>query len=174
MRFTNTGAHFSECRTWRYALWREWDSHRGFVLFVGLNPSTANEVENDTTISKCVGFANKWGFGGIYMLNLLSFCATQPERMLSASDPVGPENDSTFNLYSSKSNLIVAAWGGSVPMRERVRLNLNTRIDNVLRNINTEVRCLGKTQDGSPKHPSRISYDTPLEVFWTPPEEALT
>lgn len=172
MKVVKSGARFSTCRTWRYALWREWDSQKGFVLFVGLNPSTANEVDNDPTISKCMGFADRWGFGGIYMLNLFAFCATQPERMIGVIDPVGPENDSTFSLYSSKSNLVVAAWGGSVPMRERARLNLDTRINFVLRNINTQVHCLGRTQDGSPKHPSRISYDTPREVFWTPPKDA--
>ncbi len=34
---TDFGAEFSECRQYRYALWRMWDRSKPPVMFVGLN-----------------------------------------------------------------------------------------------------------------------------------------
>lgn len=66
-----SGAEFSDCRTYRYALWRKWD-WQGFanqVMFIGLNPSTADETEDDPTIRRCIRFAKDRGFGGLMMMN---------------------------------------------------------------------------------------------------------
>jgi hypothetical protein len=91
---TESGAEFSPCRTWRYALWRHWDwqGHANCVMFVGMNPSTADELVNDKTISNCIGFAKRWGFGGIYMLNLFAFWPHQftLERLVGAGHPPYP------------------------------------------------------------------------------------
>jgi hypothetical protein len=168
--FQKSGAKFSECRKWRYSLWRHWDwqSHGNCVMFIGLNPSTADEEKNDTTISKCVGFAKRWGYGGIYMLNLYAFCATQPEDMVRAADPIGPGNDEALSYYRIRAGLFVAAWGGSIPTRLRPNLRYQTRIKQALECIARPVYCLGKTATGDPKHPSRLGYDTERELFWTP------
>ena len=47
-------AHFSKNRIYRYALWRTWDESKPKVLFVGLNPSTADEIQDDPTIRRCI------------------------------------------------------------------------------------------------------------------------
>jgi hypothetical protein len=108
-----SGAVLSPCRSWRYALWRIWDQQHcsSKVMFIGLNPSTADELRNDLTISKCIGFAKRWGFGGVVMLNLFSFRATDPQIMINSADPVGPENDKAFATYNSHVDLVIAAWG---------------------------------------------------------------
>lgn len=165
----STGAEFSTCREYRYALWRHWDwqAHSNCVMFIGLNPSTADEEVNDMTITKCMGFAKRWGYGGIYMLNLFAFKATFPKDMIAADDPVGPGNDEAFGYYRSRVGLVVAAWG-SLDKRHRARLQWQSRISRVQDCISQPIYCLGRTQDGSPRHPSRIGYDTPRELFWTP------
>jgi hypothetical protein len=167
--FDESGALLSPCRTWRYALWRywNWQGDANCVMFIGLNPSTADEVENDITISKCIGFAQRWGYGGIYMLNLFAYRATDPMVMISADDPIGPGNDDAFGCYGSNAGLVIAAWGSSVPTRHRQSLRWQTRISEVLNCIKRPVYCLGVTRNGNPRHPSRLSYATKRELFWT-------
>jgi hypothetical protein len=166
------GAKLSECRTYRYALWRDWDwqGYANRVMFIGLNPSTADETKNDLTISKCIGFAKRWGFGGIEMLNLYAFRATYPEDMVAAADPLGPGNLEAFGYHRSRVGLIVACWG-SITTRHRPYLKWQSTISSVLASIAGPVYCLGKTADGSPRHPSRLGYDTKRELFWSPRSE---
>ena len=74
-----TDAVFSDCRKYRYALWRVWDESKPVAVFIGLNPSTADEVNDDPTVKRCVNFAQEWGYGGLCMANLFAFMATDPE-----------------------------------------------------------------------------------------------
>ena len=67
------GAELSICRCYRYSLWRLWDTSIPSVLFIGLNPSTADEHEDDPTLSKCMQYAANWGYGGVYIANLFAF-----------------------------------------------------------------------------------------------------
>ena len=86
------GADISPCGKYRYSLWRDWD-WQGFanrVMFVGLNPSTADATNDDPTIRRCVRFATDWGFGGLVMVNLFAYRATDPDTALpkAAADGV--------------------------------------------------------------------------------------
>ncbi len=82
-----SGAHLSPCRQYRYRLWRDWDPGAGRCVFVGLNPSTADEHTDDPTIRKCVGFAKRWGFGAIDMVNLFAYRSTSPKGLLTQECP---------------------------------------------------------------------------------------
>lgn len=157
-----SGALFSECRTWRYGLWRRWDWPRcRMVAFVGLNPSTADESSDDPTIRRCKNFAKAWGFDGMYMLNAYAFRATDPQDMKVASDPVGPDNDRWLHRYGNIAEFVIAAWGVHCePNRER----------SVCETIGKPVMCLGRTQAGRPKHPLYLRADTQPEPFWQPTE----
>jgi hypothetical protein len=88
-----TDAKFSACRKYRYALWRTWDESKPNVMIIGLNPSTADENENDPTITRCINFAKSWGYGGVCVTNLFAYCATVPSDMKESNDPIGSEND---------------------------------------------------------------------------------
>lgn len=164
------GANLSDDRAYRYALWRHWswEGHANCVMFIGLSPSTADETKNDTTISKCIGFAKRWGYGGLYMLNLYAFRAPHPEYLVAAVDPWGPGNLESFGYYRSRVGLIVACWG-AMASRYRPNLKWQSTIAMVLDEVATTVVCLGKTADGSPRHPSRLAYSTERELFWWPP-----
>jgi len=163
------GAKLSDDRAYRYALWRHWswEGHANCVMFVGLNPSTADETKNDTTISKCIGFAKRWGYGGIYILNLYALRATHPIDLVVADDPWGPGNLEAFGYYRSRVGLIVACWG-ALECRCRPSLRWQSTIAMVLDELAKPVVCLGKTADGSPRHPSRLGYSTERELFWRP------
>ena len=146
------GAYFSPCRTWRYSLFRMWDESVERVVFVGLNPSTADETKDDPTIRRCMDFARRWGYGGIIMLNLFAFRATKPEEMKAAADPVGPLNDQTISFWIQQ-RVVVCAWGVHGGFRGRGR-EVRRRLrdpDALLRP--KRVCILRETRDGHPSHP---------------------
>lgn len=161
MSDTKSGALLSPDRVYRYSLWREWDPSLPQVVMVGLNPSTADETKDDPTIRRCVGFAKREGCGKLVMLNLFAFRAADPARLSDALAPdgiVGPWNDRTFDEHASDSRtkLVVAAWGAHRLAQLRAR--------SALVHFNV-VYCLGRTKDGSPRHPLYVRADRPLEGF---------
>lgn len=137
-------AKLSDCRKYRFALWRIWDDSKPHVMFIGLNPSTADEAEDDPTISRCISYAKSWGFGGVCMANLFSYRATEPAVMLTAEDPVGLENDQWLVKLASEAGLVVAAWGnigGHMGRSQKVKLLL------------PGLHCLKVNKSGEPAHP---------------------
>ncbi len=101
-----TDANLSECRKYRYALWRTWDKSKPYAMFIGLNPSTADETENDPTINRCINYSKDWGFGGLCMVNLFAFRATDPSDMMASKDPIGSDNDDWIKIYQKKRELL--------------------------------------------------------------------
>lgn len=150
-------AVLSPCRTWRYALERRWGSGP-FVLFVGLNPSTADENVDDQTIRRCIRYGKDWGFGGLLMGNLYAYRATQQADLALAPDPVGPDCDVWLTTMSVRAGLVVAAWGanpGPDPHRPAHAIDLLG-----------ELHVLGFTKSLDPRHPSRMRADA-RPIRWT-------
>ena len=98
MKIIKKSAILSDCRIYRYSLTRTWDVNKKYVLFIGLNPSTADENYDDPTIRRCVDYAHRWGYGGLVMTNLFAFRATLPIDLKNAKFPIGKEN----NLWIGK------------------------------------------------------------------------
>ncbi len=144
---TPTSAIFSDCRLYRYALWRRW-SHGELIAFVGLNPSTADETLNDPTIRRCIGFAKDWGYGGLAMLNIFAYRATDPMKMKSVADPVGPLDYQPIVAVAGMCPCVVTAWGVHGEHLER-----GQKVLHVLRTAAARVCHLGLTKQGMPKHP---------------------
>ena len=137
-------AHISKCTNYRYALWRQWDDSQPYVLFVGLNPSTADAVEDDPTLRRCMGFARDWGYGGVCMANLFAYRATEPKVMMAAKDAQGPENDKWLKELSAEAGLVVAAWGNDGSFLGR---------SEVVREMIPKMHCLKLNKSGEPAHP---------------------
>jgi len=99
---------------YRYSLGRRWTPGEKLLVVIGLNPSTADATQDDPTIRRCVGFAKRWGFGGLLMLNLFAYRATDPEELRGAIarglDPVGPLNDAKLLGFTDGCPALVA-WG---------------------------------------------------------------
>ena len=137
-------AVLSDCRRYRYALWRTWDDTLPRVMFIGLNPSTADETTDDPTLRRCMGFARDWGYGGVCTANLFAWRATDPADMKAASDPVGPETDDWLRRLADEAALVVAAWGndgGHLGRSAEVRALLPV------------LHCLAMNRSGEPAHP---------------------
>jgi hypothetical protein len=139
-------------RAFRYRLERWWDEHLPPMVWVMLNPSTADAEVDDPTIQACMQFARLNGYGGIVVVNLFAFRSPHPKVMQAAVDPVGPFNDlhlsEVFEEASEYGGAVVAAWGtgGSYRGRDRQVIDLIESHGNTL-------LCFGRTKDGHPKHP---------------------
>ncbi len=96
--FNDNGAIFSPCGKYRYVLWRKWEADGPYIMFIGLNPSTANADTDDPTIRRVVRFAKSWGYHGVYMLNLFAYVTPYPEELKKCLDPVG-ENDMYIKIH---------------------------------------------------------------------------
>ncbi len=137
-----SGAQFSDCQKYRYALWRIWDRSKPLIMFIGLNPSTADHINDDPTIRRVKKFAADWGYGGVYMMNLFAFVTPYPEELKKCDDPIG-ENDGWLEKISSQCEKIIFAWGSFPEATERAEFVLN--------NFNGHALIIN--QDGSPRHP---------------------
>lgn len=149
---TESWARFSECRRYRYVLGRRWADGPSLVV-VGHNPSTADETTDDRTISKCVGFAKRDGFGSLVMLNLCAWRDTDPNGLTLLTDPVGPENDTALMTYADVAGRIVAAWGVlHVKSKSQVVRERSLKVLRMLTQV-ADVYAFRLTKDRHPEHP---------------------
>ena len=152
-------AFYSGCETYRYGLERRWGAG-GWLLYVMLNPSTATEERNDPTIERCQRRAGALGFGAMRIANLFAFRATDPRDLKRAKDPIGPENAALLAQWSAEAQMVLAAWGahGAHLGQGAVAAGL----------LQGDVRHLGLTKEGHPRHPLYVSYARTPEPW--PPE----
>ena len=156
MSFIYKNATFSSCRKYRYSLSRIWDKKKKYVLFIGLNPSTANEEVDDPTIRRCVNYSKDWGFGGLMMVNLFAYRTTLPANLKKVKYPVGRDNNKYIVKLSKKADITVAAWGNNG--------NLYSRDKHVL-NLVPSLMCLKINKSGQPAHPLYLKKDLKLTKF---------
>ncbi len=159
----NAGAVISGCGRYRYSLTRRWGTGAP-MLFVMLNPSTANAMEDDPTIRRCVNFARADGHPAIEVVNLFAFRATDPKALACVRDDladlVGPENDLRILRARDRAGAIVCAWGASVPRSLRPRVSHVT--DLLLSRV---CFCLGLTKGGDPRHPRYVPASQSFERY---------
>jgi len=137
-------AKLSRCRRYRFALWRTWDDSKPYAMFVGLNPSTADETSDDPTLVRCMNFARSWGYGGVCMANLFAFRATDPGEMKAADDPVGRRNNQWLKKLAADAGIVVAAWGNDGAYLDRAA---------EVRALLPGLHCLKMNKSGQPAHP---------------------
>lgn len=156
-----SSAVFSDDRIYRYTLEREFGGGPRLMV-IGLNPSTADEVQDDPTIRRCIGFARRWEMGQLVMTNIFAFRSTYPSRLYSdTADPIGQDNDEYLFEEAQKADMIVAAWGAHGVLGGR---------DEYVRWLLGEftLMCLGRTLNGQPKHPLYLNAATEPEWYSGP------
>lgn len=152
---------FSRDRRHRYTLTHRPDpllSGGRLLMWIGLNPSTADENQLDPTLRRILGYTLREGYAGFIMTNLFAWRATLPAEMRAAPDPVGPDNDRWLLESARRCEKVVAAWGshGSFQGRDAQTLKLLKAFDLV---------CLSLNADGSPGHPLYLKKSLPLVKF---------
>lgn len=168
---TKAGAIFGPGRTHRYRLWRAWGNPEHRCCFLMLNPSVADETALDPTVTRCVGFAKRWGFGALDVVNIFALVSTESLGLLNASDPIGPGNDKAITEVTGAASRVVMAWGSHkkskalaslvVTRAREVRAALH--LANSQKVANREwLGHLGTNADGMPKHPLYLASKTPF------------
>jgi len=144
----NNQCIFSPCRKYRYLLRHGWEElfPENAILWIGLNPSTADESQLDPTLRRIKGYSIREGFNCFYMANLFGFRSTDPSGLREVDDPTGEGNDAAILQAAGKCKMIVAAWGGHGKYLDRAR-----QVVELL--SGRELLCLSKTSSGEPGHP---------------------
>ena len=157
---TNSIAIYSDCERYRYALTRVWKFEASRLVFVMLNPSTATEVQNDPTVERCERRARTLGFGSLQVTNIFAWRDTDPKKMRTTKDPIGPDNDKTIMEACSWGDQIIAAWG-----THGAHLGRGVQVKQILRSSDKPVFHLGISKGGHPKHPLYIAYSQKPEIW---------
>jgi hypothetical protein len=152
-------AAFSPCGTYRYGLIREWNPGKRPLLFVMLNPSTADHLANDPTVARCQRRAITGGWGGVAVANLFALRSTYPSALYEHPDPIGPENDAAILELATAAGRVVCAWGDHGQLGDRA-----AAVVAMLRAEGVSLGFLRMTQKGEPAHPCRLGY----AVEWKP------
>ncbi len=151
------GAIFDPSGLYRYSLWRTWSPYHTRVAFILLNPSTADEHQNDPTIRRCISFARAWNFGAIEVVNLFAYRATDYRELFKANEPIGTENDRYLIQAVERCSTIVLGWGARGTFLTRDRQVMSSILDG-----RQDIYSLGITKNGQPRHPLYINGNAPL------------
>lgn len=142
---------------YRYLLWRVWNPTVPRLLWILLNPNTADEERDDPTLRRITGFSRTFGFGGLEVVNLFALRSPDPAALAQARDPIGPENDLTIRAAAARATTVVAAWGNAGTLYGRDHA--------VLAQLTGPLFCLGLTRSGSPRHPLYLPGTSALCPF---------
>jgi hypothetical protein len=153
-----TGAEFSPCRLYRYTLWRRWGAGKT-INFICLNPSTADETENDATVERCERRAKAMGFDCLVVTNIFAWRSTAPAALRRVAEPKGQHNDLFILTRALSADMVVCAWGGNEIARGR-------QVEAMLRDAGVKLHALKVSlNNGSPWHPLYVGYKV-LPKVW--------
>ena len=158
----SSGAIFDRSGRYRFLLWRmiSGASKRGTrVTFVMLNPNQADEQSDDPTIRRCIGFARRWGYERLQIVNLFALRSPEPRDLILSREPIGHGNDRYIVDAVAESTITVAAWGNY-----GAHLGRDQQVVDLIKS-HSELYCLGLNQTGQPKHPLYLRKDAALLKF---------
>ena len=136
-------AVISDDGKYRYSLSRKWDKTKPEIMFIMLNPSTADDTVDDRTIKRIINFSKTWGYGGLLVGNIYAYRSSNPKLLRDVDDPIGPENEKYIRKMLQKVNTVVYAWGDNNKKGE----------PDWLKNIVKAPLCIEISQQGNPRHP---------------------
>lgn len=168
LHWTEGGAQLSPCLTYRLSLTRVWDRALPELCFVMFNPSTADGREDDPTIRKCIGFAKRWGYGSIIIVNLFTLRATDPRELRRPANYSpqdwqdyirGPDRDAAIHGAVMLSDAVCVAWGAHPAAEDESREVFESGL------LGERLFCIGRTKHGAPLHPLMARYTSAPEVY---------
>lgn len=152
----SAGARFDPARRYRYRLWRRWAKGPA-LLWIMLNPSTADERVLDPTLRRCIDYTRRWGFPAMEIGNLYAFRATKPKDLWTVDDPVGPENFEVLEALVCSAAKVIVGWGGNA------KPDVLEQISTLFEEHRVRPFCVGKSEDtGQPYHPLYQPKDAEL------------
>lgn len=159
-------AVISDCGKYRYRLERKISDEGDTVMFIGVNPSTADANTDDATVRKWRGFATRWGMQRFIVGNLFAYRATDVNELKTCVDPVGELNEAHLALMMQEVDLVVPCWGSRNKLPHQLEWRIH-RVRTLMERLGVPVRVFGLTSSGDPKHPLMLPYSTELQP-WNP------
>ena len=145
------------------------------MVFIGLNPSKANSLNNDRTLVRIINFCSRWNYKNVYIINLFGLISKSPGQLSKSHDPIGKNNDlitlKSLEFWRRVSNCdLWLGWGdkGKLKGRDREVLELIKNFSNLKSNENNyskRVLSLGLTKKGNPRHPLYMPNQSFLRKF---------
>ena len=145
-------AEFSIDKKERYSLKREWDKSKNKILYIMLNPSFADDKNDDPTIRRLINFTKKFNYGGFLVGNIFTTITPNPKE-LDKSKGISDKNFEELIKLINKVDQIVYAWGSSIEEPQ------------LLKKLVLSPKCFGKNVNGTPKHPLYLPKDSKLIAY---------
>jgi len=155
MKIVRQDAIFSQDKKYRYLLIREFEKGSKKVCFIMLNPSIADEKQNDPTIRRIISFARRFDAKILWVVNLFGYISSDPDILKRVDDPIGRENDKFIKKYSDLADIVIIGWGskGGFMRRDKEVLKIISK---------DKVFALKLLKHGEPAHPLYLRKDSPL------------
>jgi hypothetical protein len=152
-------AIFSEDYKYRYLLERDW-SKGSSILFILLNPSTADADKLDPTLKRAYNIAKKYGYGKLVVVNIFAVRGSDPSVIKDIVDPIGELNNYYIKKYSKKADRIIIGWGN-----HGIYKNRSLEILKILKIYYDKIYVLGINKSGEPKHPLYTKKNIKLKKY---------
>ncbi len=176
--FHRDQASFSKCGLYRWWLERDISLAEKKLLFIGLNPSLADQEVNDPTTTRLMNFASSWNYGTLLIINLFARISSNPTLLKKISDPVGSMNNieilSRLNCWERNQNWdLWLGWGSKGCIGNRNKYIINILRSSSKRRIKKFDKAkgplvIGLTKKGNPMHPLYVSSKKilrPLDIM---------
>jgi len=145
-------AEFSIDKKDRYSLKREWDKSKNQILYIMLNPSMADDKNDDPTIRRLINFTKKYNYGGFLVGNIFTKITPNPKEVDKSRGMTNKNFKEVLKLIN-KVDQIVYAWGNSVEEPK------------ILKELISNPKCFGKNFNGTPKHPLYLPKNSKLIAY---------
>jgi hypothetical protein len=146
-------AYISSDNQYRYKLFRSWDETKPTIMFVMLNPSTADSEYDDPTIRRVINFSKSWGYGSLHVVNLYAFRSTNPKELKNIEDPIGKDNIFHIQSLIGLVEKVIYAWG------------YNEKEPKWLYDLVHTPYCIDISKKGIPKHPLYLKKDLQPKLY---------
>ena len=133
-----------------------------YIMFIGMNPSTADATVNDPTCAREWTFARREGYSAMVKANVGDYRATDPKMLLSPGViAVSPANLPAIRAAAAGADRVVICHG----KLNKALAPAGQELAAALQADGVDLWCFGTNADGSPKHPLYLRTDTPLVHF---------
>ena len=144
---------------YRYLLWREWNTNNKTISFIMLNPNSADADINDPTITRCINFAQSWGYGRLEVVNMFAYRTSKPSLLKKAVEPIGSDNDRFIVESVERCDRVILAWGNHGKWQKQ-----DLYVLQLLKSYK-HLYSLGITKQGCPRHPLYLCSTTKPQIY---------
>lgn len=165
-------AIISPCGKYRYKLDRNvspmvFEENAPRIVWIMVNPSIADAIQDDPTIRKVRGFTLRMGGTAFTVGNLFSYRATDVRELKTASHPTGPDDDFWLHQIIAMSDKVIVAWGPMAKLPKHLRGRYE-QVVKIARREGKKLYCLGTAKDGHPLHPLMQPYSVEIREWIAP------